>query len=337
MLMTSKIIITGGLGYIGSHTIVELKDNVDEFIVIDDLSNSDISIIDRLYKITKKKIVHINESINNENKLKEIFKVHQPDSVMHFAGLKSVQEGELYPEEYFHTNVIGTECLLNALKSFNCSHFIFSSSATVYGNPEYLPYDEEHPTNPINNYGRTKLEAEKLIHDWSIDNNVSSLSLRYFNPVGAHESGILGEKPQGIPNNLMPYILEVISGNLKTLNIYGDDYDTKDGTGERDYIHITDLAKAHIAALEYVKNNNINDILNIGTGESISVLDIINTFEKSLNTNINYTITKRRDGDLPKYYAKTNKAHNYLKWKAHKSLIDMCADSLRWQKNYNKE
>ena len=335
--MTSKIIITGGLGYIGSHTIVELRDSVDEFVIIDDLSNSNVSIIDRLKNLTKKKIIHINESVNNENELMEIFKIHHPDSVMHFAGLKSVQEGELYPDEYFHTNVTGTASLLNALKEFNCSHFIFSSSATVYGNPEYLPYDEEHPTNPINNYGRTKLSAEQLIYDWSLKNNVSSLSLRYFNPVGAHESGLIGEMPKGIPNNLMPYILEVISGNIETLNVYGDDYDTKDGTGERDYIHITDLAKAHVAALNYVYKIHTNDILNIGTGESISVLDIINTFKNSLNTNINYKIVKRREGDLPKYYAKTDKAHEYLKWKAHKSLIDMCTDSLKWQKNYNKE
>ena len=335
--MASKIIITGGLGYIGSHTIVELKNSVDEFVIIDDLSNSNISIVDRLKNLTKKKIIHIKESVNNENELKEIFKVHQPDSVMHFAGLKSVQEGELYPDKYFYTNVTGTASLLNALKDFNCSYFIFSSSATVYGDPVYLPYDEEHPTNPINNYGRTKLAAEQLIHNWSIDNNVSSLSLRYFNPVGAHESGYIGEKPQGTPNNLMPYILEVISGNLETLNVYGDDYDTKDGTGERDYIHITDLAKAHIAALEYVQKNDINDILNIGTGEPISVLDIINTFENSLNTTINYRITKRREGDLPKYFAETNKAYDCLKWKARKSLFDMCADSLRWQKNYNNE
>tara|TARA_B100001093_G_scaffold239990_1_gene229819 strand:- start:6760 stop:7767 length:1008 start_codon:yes stop_codon:yes gene_type:complete len=335
--MNNSIIVTGGLGYIGSHTIVELKDNIDEFIIIDNLSNSDIDVIKRLKNLIRNKIIHYNVSINNENDLKEIFKSHQPESVMHFAGLKSVQEGELHPEKYFHTNVTGTASLLNALKEFNCSHFIFSSSATVYGNPEYLPYDEQHPTNPINNYGRTKLAAEQLIYDWSVKNDVSSLSLRYFNPVGAHESGLIGEKPEGIPNNLMPYILEVISGNLNELNIYGDDYNTKDGTGERDYIHIIDLAKAHTAALEYVKKNHTNDILNIGTGESISVLDIINTFKNSLSTDINYTITKRREGDLPKYFAKTNKAHNYLKWKANKSLIDMCADSLRWQKNYNKE
>ena len=335
--MNNNLIITGGLGYIGSHTIIELKDVVEEFIVIDDLSNSEIKVIDKLENLTNKKIIHFNESINNENNLKEIFKVHQPDSVLHFAGLKSVQEGELYPEKYFHTNVTGTLSLLNALTEFKCSHFIFSSSATVYGNPKYLPYDEEHPTKPINNYGRTKLSAEKLIYDWSVENNVSSLSLRYFNPVGAHESGLIGEMPKGIPNNLMPYILEVISGNIETLNVYGDDYDTKDGTGERDYIHITDLAKAHVAALNYVYKTHTNDILNIGTGESISVLDIINTFKNSLNTNINYKIVKRREGDLPKYCAKTNKAHEYLKWKAHKSLIDMCVDSLRWQKNYNKE
>ncbi len=335
--MNKKIIITGGLGYIGSHTIVELKEIIDEFIIIDNLSNSDISVIDKLKTLTKKKIIHYNESINNENKLKEIFKVHQPDSVIHFAGLKSVQEGELNPDKYFYTNVSGTVSLLNALKEYKCSNFIFSSSATVYGNPEYLPYDEEHLTKPINNYGRTKLAAEQIIHDWADNNNISTLSLRYFNPVGAHITALIGEKPEGIPNNLMPYILEVISGRLKELNVYGDDYDTKDGSGERDYIHVTDLAQAHVSALAYCDKNTVNDVFNIGTGESISVFDIINTFKNSLNTNINYKVTKRRDGDLPKYFSATNKAEKYLKWKANKSLIDMCTDSLRWQKNYNRK
>ena len=333
--MSNNIIITGGLGYIGSHIVVELKDIIDEFIIIDNLSNSDINVIDKLQKLTKKKIIHFNESINNERELKKIFTVHHPDSVIHLAGLKSVQEGELYPDKYFYTNVSGTVSLLNALKEYRCSNFIFSSSATVYGKPEYLPYDEEHPTVPINNYGRTKLSAEQIIHDWSMNNNVSTVSLRYFNPVGAHESGLIGEKPEGIPNNLMPYILEVISGKLKSLNIYGDDYDTKDGSGERDYIHITDLAKAHVSALVYCKKNVTNDVFNIGTGESISVFDIINTFKESLNININYNITNRRDGDLPKYFSATSKAEKYLKWKANKSLLDMCTDSLRWQKNCN--
>ena len=333
--MVNKIIITGGLGYIGSHIVVELKDIIDEFIIIDNLSNSDINVIDKLQKLTKKKIIHFNESINNERELKKIFTVHHPDSVIHLAGLKSVQEGELYPDKYFYTNVSGTVSLLSALKEYKCSNFIFSSSATVYGRPEYLPYDEEHPTAPVNNYGRTKLSAEQIIHDWSINNNVSTVSLRYFNPVGAHESGLIGEKPEGIPNNLMPYLLEVISGKLEALNIYGDDYDTKDGTGERDYIHITDLAQAHVSALAYCKKNIINDVFNIGTGESISVFDIINTFKESLNININYNITNRRDGDLPKYFSATSKAEKCLKWKANKSLLDMCTDSLRWQKNYN--
>ena len=333
--MGKKIIITGGLGYIGSHTIVQLKDIIDEFIIIDNLSNSDIGVIDKLKILTKKKIIHYNESINNEKKLNEIFKVHQPHRVIHFAGLKSVQEGELYPAKYFYTNVSGTVSLLNILKQYKCTTFIFSSSATVYGNPQYLPYDENHPTVPINNYGRTKLAAEQIINDWSINNNVSTVSLRYFNPVGAHESGLIGEKPVGIPNNLMPYILEVISGKLEILNIYGDDYDTKDGSGERDYIHITDLAQAHVSALAYCEKDNVNDVFNIGTGMSISVFDIINTFKKSLNTNINYNITNRRDGDLPKYFSAISKAEKYLKWNANKSLLDMCADSLRWQKKYN--
>lgn len=331
-----RIIVTGGLGYIGSHTIVELKDLYDEFIIIDDLSNSDESVVNRLRDLTNKSILHFNISINDELKLNELFQSYAPKCVIHFAGLKSVKDSEEKPYEYFRTNVAGTVSLLNSLKKYRCENFIFSSSATVYGNPEYLPYDENHPTNPINNYGRTKLVAEQLINQWASINKVSCLSLRYFNPVGAHSSGLIGEKPNGVPNNLMPYILEVISGKLKCLKIFGNDYNTKDGTGERDYIHITDLAKAHVAALSYSKNDNINDVINIGTGSSISVMEIVNTFKNSLNVEFKYDIVERRLGDLPKYYAKTDKAYNLLGWKAEKSLLDMCRDSLNWQKKYNK-
>jgi len=330
----NRIIVTGGLGYIGSHTIVELKDLYDEFVIIDDLSNSDESVVDRLRTLTSKSILHFDISINDELKLNELFKSYEPKRVIHFAGLKSVKDSEENPYEYFHTNVVGTVSLLNALKMHKCENFIFSSSATVYGIPKYLPYDESHPTVPFNNYGRTKLIAEQLISQWSRINKVSSLSLRYFNPVGAHHSGLIGEKPNGVPNNLMPYILEVISGKLKSLKIFGNDYDTKDGTGERDYIHVTDLAKAHVAALSYAESNYVNDAINIGTGDSISVMEIINTFIDSLNVKLNFEIVERRIGDLPKYYAKPDKAYNLLKWKAERSLLDMCRDSLNWQKNY---
>ena len=335
LYMSNKIIITGGLGYIGSHTIVELKDMYDEFIIIDNLTNSDISVVDILKELTQKKIIHYNLSINDEINLKEVFKEHLPLNVIHFAGLKSVQESEEYPEKYFSTNVVGTVSLLNAIKDFECNNFIFSSSATVYGKPLYLPYDELHSTLPINNYGRSKLIAEQLIHQWALINNVSTLSLRYFNPVGAHTSGSIGEKATGIPNNLMPFILEVISGSIEKLKIFGNDYDTKDGTGERDYIHVVDLAKAHISALIYTKEKKVNDVINIGTGTSISVLEIINTFKDSLNTDITYEIADRRVGDLPKYYSSTKKANELLKWKAEKSLFDMCNDSLRWQDKLN--
>jgi len=333
--MSKKIIITGGLGYIGSHTIVELKDVYDEFIIIDDLSNSDVATIDILKQLTKKTITHYNLSINDEINLKKIFQEHTPLDVIHFAGLKSVQESEDFPDRYFYTNIVGTASLLNAIKEFSCENFIFSSSATVYGSPSYLPYDEQHPTVPINNYGRSKLIAEQLIRQWASVNNISSLSLRYFNPVGAHPSGNIGEKPLGVPNNLMPFILEVISGNIDKLKIFGNDYDTKDGTGERDYIHIVDLAKAHVAALAYTKTKNINDVINVGTGSSISVLEIIETFRESLNIDVKYEISKRRIGDLPKYFSETKKANNLLKWKAEKSLIDMCSDSLKWQEKLN--
>ena len=335
--MSKNIIITGGLGYIGSHTILELDNYADEFIIIDNLHNSDIGVLHQLKKISGKKITHYNTSINNEDKLNEIFIKHPPNDVIHFAGLKSVQEGESIPEKYFYCNVAGTVALLNALKNFDCKSLIFSSSATVYGEPEYLPYDENHPTVPINNYCRSKLIAEQIISDWSRVNKISAISLRYFNPVGAHQSGTLGEKPKGIPNNLMPYILEVISGKLDSLSIFGNDYDTKDGTGERDYIHVIDLAQAHAAALKYTEDKYVNDIFNIGTGQSISVMEIINTFSEHLNTRISFNITKRRSGDLPMYFSKTEKAQKYLKWRAKKSLLDMCRDSLRWLQYYNKK
>ena len=332
----NRIIVTGGLGYIGSHTIVELKDLYDEFVIIDNLSNSDESVIERLRTLTKKSILHFDISINDESELDRLFQSIAPKHVIHFAGLKSVKDSEEKPYEYFLTNVTGTASLLNSLSKFQCENFIFSSSATVYGEPKYLPYDENHPTIPINNYGRTKLAAEQLINHWATLNKVSSLSLRYFNPVGAHSSGMIGEKPVGVPNNLMPYILEVISGKLKCLKVFGDDYNTKDGTGERDYIHITDLAKAHVAALNYSKSNYTNDVINIGTGNSISVMEIIDTFKHSLSIEFEYDIVSRRPGDLPKYFAGTDKAHKLLKWKAENTLLDMCRDSLNWQKHYNK-
>tara|TARA_Y100000768_G_scaffold105961_1_gene77624 strand:+ start:1558 stop:2565 length:1008 start_codon:yes stop_codon:yes gene_type:complete len=334
--MSNQIIITGGLGYIGSHTIVALKDIYDDFIIIDNLSNSDVSVINKLKDLTKKNIIHFNVSVNDELKLKEIFNDYNPAHVMHFAGLKSVEESELHPDKYFINNISGTVSLLNALKEFKCKNFIFSSSATVYGVPEYLPYDEKHPTVPINNYGRTKLISEQLIKHWSDVNRVSSLSLRYFNPVGAHHSGLIGEMPSGIPNNLMPYILEVISGKLDKLFVFGDDYDTKDGTGERDYIHVVDLAEAHVRALSYTNDKTINDFINIGTGMSISVMEIINTFKKELGINIKYEVSDRRRGDLPQYFSKSEKASELLNWKSKKSLIDMCADSLKWQQSYTK-
>ncbi len=334
--MSKQIIITGGLGYIGSHTIVALKEMYDEFIIIDNLSNSDVSVVNRLKDLTKKSIIHFNMSINEENKLRSIFDQYNPTSVIHFAGLKSVRESELSPDKYFFTNVCGTVSLLNSIRDYNCKSFIFSSSATVYGDPEYLPYDEAHSTIPINNYGRSKLIAEQLIREWSSLNHISSLSLRYFNPVGAHPSGIIGEKPDGIPNNLMPFILQVISGDIEYLKIFGNDYDTKDGTGERDYIHVVDLADAHVAALSHTKHNYINDVINIGTGNSISVLEIINTFKEALNVDIKYKISDRRAGDLAKYFSNSNKANNLLKWKSKKSLLDMCSDSLRWQNTLSK-
>jgi UDP-glucose 4-epimerase len=266
--------------------------------------------------------------------MKSILQDHHIECVMHFAGLKSVAESGADPLKYFDNNVGGSIALMKAMQAVGVKKLIFSSSATVYGVPQYLPYDEQHPLSPMNVYGRTKLQVEEILQDLAkSDPQWSMVCLRYFNPIGAHESGLIGELPQGIPNNLMPYICQVVSGKLPHLNVFGDDYDTKDGTGERDYIHVMDLAEGHAAALAYVNQHQGWQAINLGTGISYSVYDLINAFEKSSNQTIPKVVKERRSGDLPIYFAKANKAKSLLNWQATRDLQLMCDSSWKYQKS----
>jgi UDP-glucose 4-epimerase len=277
----------------------------------------------------------MNADIRDSNALDKIFNTFKPDSVIHFAGLKAVGESVAEPVKYYDVNVGGSVSLLMAMSKAGCNNIVFSSSATVYGEPQYLPYDEEHTTNPVNPYGRTKLMIEKIINDWVYTNQRRrGTSLRYFNPVGAHSSGQIGEDPNGIPNNLMPFISQVATGKLEYLRIYGNDYETRDGTGVRDYIHVVDLADAHIQALHRQPKLEPFEVLNIGNGEGISVLELVRSFERVSGISVKYELLPRRDGDLPAFWANTTLAFEKLAWKPQFTIIQMCEDTWRWQK-YN--
>jgi len=329
-----KVIVTGGAGYIGSHTCVELLEAGHEVLVIDNLSNGHKAVFDRIQNITNCEIGFINADIRNTNVLEEVFNSFKPDSVIHFAGLKAVEESVAKPLDYYEVNVGGTISLLGVMSRVECNNIIFSSSATVYGDPQYLPYDEMHPTNPINPYGRTKLIVENIINDWVQAHTCRrGTILRYFNPVGAHESGQIGEEPNGVPNNLMPYIAQVAVGRRETLNIFGNDYDTSDGTGERDYIHVVDLANAHMKALHAQSIIKPFEILNIGCGLGITVLELIKAFEKISGVSIKYQFASRRKGDLPKFWADTTYASNLIDWNPKFGIEKMCQDTWRWQKS----
>lgn len=327
-----NILVTGGLGYIGSHTCAELLKENNELIIVDNLSNSKIEVIDKIEEITKKKPkLYILDLVNKQN-VENIFSENSIDAVIHFAGLKAVGESVEKPLEYYSNNLISTLNLLDIMSKYNVKKLVFSSSATVYGEQE-VPYVETmkrgETTNP---YGTTKSMIEQILEDvYYADNTWDITILRYFNPVGAHESGLLGESPSGIPNNLMPYIMRVASGKLECLNIYGDDYDTSDGTGVRDFIHVVDLAKGHVKALENSKNGI--HMYNLGTGTGYSVLDIVNEFEKVNNIKINYKIVDRRAGDIAICYSDPTKAKKELGWTAEKTLKDMCRDSWNFEKN----
>lgn len=327
-----RIVITGGAGYIGSHTLLDVLAADHEAIIIDNYANSSPAALARAKTLSNRDFDHYDASINNQADLEAIFDKHRPEAVIHFAGLKAVGESEEIPLTYYEENVTGTVRLLKAMDKFNCKTIVFSSSATVYGLPDFLPFDESHPLRPINPYGRTKYFNEEIIRDWAgTDPEKSAILLRYFNPVGAHSSGMIGEDPNGIPNNLVPFIAQVAVGRRSHLNIFGDDYDTPDGTGIRDYIHVSDLAAGHLAALNYAKDHKGVEPINLGTGKGHSVLEMVKAFEKASGTSIDYRIMPRRKGDLDSSYADTDKAEQLLGWRATKSIDDMCQDVWRWQ------
>lgn len=323
-----KILVTGGTGYIGSHTCVELLNNNYEVIIVDNLVNSQQDVIDKIKKITNKDVTFYKGDVCDYALLNKIFSHHKIDAVIHFAGLKAVGESVKKPLLYYRNNLDSTLNLLEVMTKYNCKNIVFSSSATVYGSPEELPIKESAKLSTTNPYGSTKLYIEGILKDLYISDNSWNIAiLRYFNPIGAHPSGLIGESPNGIPNNLMPYILKVATGELEVLNVFGNDYETKDGTGVRDYIHVVDLAKGHIKAISKVLNNSGLDYYNLGTGCGYSVLDIINTFEKVNNIKINYKIVQRRPGDIAICYADPTYAYEQLNWKAELDIEDMCRDS----------
>ena len=331
-----NILVTGGAGYIGSHTCVELLEAGFNVIILDNLSNSNPNVIERIEKIANKRVKLYVGDIRNHNILKKIFSENRIDCVIHFAGLKSVNESCINPILYFDNNVSGTISLLKFMEKFSIKNFIFSSSATVYGNESSPPYDESMPTGKVcNPYGRTKYFIEEILKDiYKANDSYNITILRYFNPIGAHKSALLGENPVGIPNNIMPYISQVAANKLPALTIFGNDYNTPDGTCIRDYIHVVDLACGHLKALEKTINSSGSfNIYNLGTGKGYSVLELLHTFEKVSGQKIKFKFGPRRKGDLPIVYASTKKAEKDLKFKANFDLEKMCLDSWNWQKN----
>jgi hypothetical protein len=326
------ILVTGGAGYIGSHTTVELLAAGHEVIILDDFSNSSPKVLDRLKTITGKNIAFYEGSILNKPFLNKIFKENNIEAVIHFAAFKAVGESVKEPLKYYHNNITGTISLLEVMTENKVKNIVFSSSATVYGMNNISPLTEDMPTSATNPYGYTKVMMEQILNDVAFaDKEWSVTNLRYFNPIGAHESGLIGEAPNGVPNNIMPYITQVAVGKLQELSIFGDDYDTPDGTGVRDYIHVIDLAKGHVLALKDNLATTGSHVYNLGAGKGYSVLDLVKTFEKENGVTIPYTIKPRRAGDIATCYANSNKAKEVLGWTAQKTLADMVRDSWRWQ------
>ena len=332
-----KILVTGGTGYIGSHTCVELIINGFEVVIVDNLYNSSIDVLDKIRKITGVKPVFYQVDILDKKELEKVFKENQLDAVIHFAGYKAVGESVAIPLTYYENNISGSINLYLLMKKYHENNLVFSSSATVYGNDFEVPFKEEYglgtTTNP---YGTTKKMNEMIITDMSkADKELSCVLLRYFNPIGAHESGLIGEIPNGIPNNLVPYIAQVVAGQREFLNVWGNDYDTPDGTGIRDYIHVVDLAKAHVKAIEYAFNHKGTEVINIGTGKGYSVMDVLKAYEKACGKEIPYKIMDRRPGDIAVCYADTKKAEKLLGFKAEYDIDRMCEDSYRFTKMKN--
>lgn len=329
------ILVTGGAGYIGTHTLVELQNAGYDVVVMDNLSNSSEKALDRVKQLTGKEIKFYKADILDREALEEIFNAEKIDSCINFASLKAVGESVSKPWEYYNNNIAGTLILLDVMRKHNVKNFVFSSSATVYGNPAIIPITEECPKGEITNpYGQTKSMLEQILIDiQKADPEWNVVILRYFNPIGAHESGLIGENPNGIPNNLMPYITQVAVGKLKCLGIFGDDYDTPDGTGVRDYIHVVDLAVGHVKAIEKLKEKPGLFLCNLGTGIGYSVLDMVHNFEKASGVQVPYEIKPRRPGDIAACYADVSKAAKELSWTAKRGIKEMCEDSWRWQKN----
>ena len=327
-----NILLTGGAGYIGAHTAVALVNAGHKLIIFDNLSNSSKTVIALLVEITKSEIILIEGDIRNSSLLESTLFNFNIDAVIHFAGLKSVCESVVNPIAYYDNNVGGTISLLRAMSLANVKILIFSSSATVYGVPQYLPIDEGHPISSTNPYGRSKCQIEDILKDVSSsDSSWKILCLRYFNPVGAHSSGLIGEDPKGVPNNLMPYIAQVASGRLTALSVYGGDYPTYDGTGIRDFIHVMDLAEGHLAALNYVLDKPGWDAINLGTGQGCSVIEVLTKFSAISNKDIPYQIVGRRPGDVAACFAKVDKAASLLGWASKRALNDMCESAWSWQ------
>ncbi len=328
-----KVLVTGGAGYIGSHTCVELLKNDYEVVILDNLVNSNEKAVDRIGEIAGKKPVFYCGDLLDRDFVQSVFDKEKIDAVIHFAGLKAVGESVAKPLEYYHNNITGTLILCDVMRNHDCFNIVFSSSATVYGDPAFVPITEECPKGVITNpYGQTKSMLEQILTDLHTgDERWNVMLLRYFNPIGAHPSGLIGEDPKGIPNNLVPYIAQVAVGRLESLGVFGDDYDTPDGTGVRDYIHVVDLADGHVKALEKMKSTKGVSIYNLGTGKGCSVLDVVKAYEKACGKKIPYVIKERRAGDIAQCYADSTKAQKELGWKAQYDIEDMCADSWNWQ------
>lgn len=326
-----RILVTGGLGFIGSHTVVELLDAGYEVVVVDDLSNSTIEVIDKINEITGKSFKFYEVNVCDEQKMDEIFANEKVEAVIHFAGYKAVGESVAKPLMYYENNLLSTIVLIKTMQKYGVNNFVFSSSATVYGSPKSLPIEEDFPLSTTNPYGTTKLMIERIIEDVCVAKpDFSAVVLRYFNPIGAHKSGLLGEDPVGIPNNLMPYIVRVADGQLKELSVFGNDYDTHDGSGVRDYIHVVDLAKGHLKAIEKADKSKGVNFYNLGTGTGYSVLDLVETFKKVNGVDVPYKIVDRRPGDIAACYADPKKAYEELGWKAELGIEDMCKDSYNY-------
>jgi len=326
-----KVLVTGGAGYIGSHTLVELMGKAHEVKVVDNFDNSSPEVLERVRKLTNGEMSLAQGDVRDSRFLNTTFEQFRPDAVIHFAGLKAVGESMERPLDYYDVNVRGTMSTLRAMDAVGCKRIVFSSSATVYGEPVYLPYDEDHPLAPQSVYGRSKMIAEHIIEDWAQAQNATAVLLRYFNPVGAHASATIGEHPQGIPNNLMPFIAQVAVGRRNELSVFGDDYDTPDGTGRRDYIHVVDLAQAHVAAVDFAATNSGARHFNIGTGQPYSVWEMVAAFENACGKKIACKVTPRRKGDIAEMQADASRAKAEMGWEAKRSLADMAQSTWNWQ------